>query len=85
MTSEKADEIEKEFRSKDITLDHLISIGKSIYPNNKKHKLATPKTFEQNEKRKFNFETEYFSTKKNLVKIIVYEWTELKLKRFFRK
>ena len=59
---------------KDVSPDHLISIGQGIYPNSKKFDLATPRTFEKREGA-FRLSTDYYySTPDSLVKVILYQW-----------
>jgi hypothetical protein len=71
-------QLERQKKSKDITPDHLIGIGESIYPNKNKYILATPKTFETKEKPNFKLETEYFyAVNDSLVKVILYQWDYL--------
>ena len=73
------DKIELELGSIDKTPKHKISIGESIYPNEKKHKLETPKTYNRIENGKFELETEYFyTTSDSVVRVVMYEWTELR-------
>ncbi|WP_338350338.1 hypothetical protein [Nonlabens tegetincola] len=84
LTVQKAEKLEIDFGSKDITPSRGVSIGESLYPNKNKYKLATPKTYQRIEKNKFNLETEYFYTSTDsLVRVIMYEWTELQGKNRF--
>jgi len=79
LTVAKVDKIELELGSIDKTPKHKISIGESIYPNEKKHKLETPKTYNRIENGKFELETEYFyTTSDSVVRVVMYEWTELR-------
>jgi hypothetical protein len=79
LTVPKADKIELELGSIDKTPKHKISIGESIYPNEKKYKLETPKTYNRIENGKFELETEYFYTASDsIVRVVMYEWTELR-------
>jgi len=74
--------LEKKTHSKDITPDHLIGIGESIYPNKNNFKLGTPKTFDAKEKPGFQLESEYFySTNDSSVKVILYQWDSLTKKK----
>ncbi|WP_147406233.1 hypothetical protein [Aquimarina sp. BL5] len=77
LTVQKAENIETNFGSKDVTPSSGVSIGESLYPNKNKHKLATPKTYQRIVNNKFNLETEYFYTATDsLVRVMMYEWTE---------
>ena len=79
LTVPKANKIEFELGSIDKTPKHKISIGESIYPNDKKYKLETPKTYNRVENGKFELETEYFYTAADsIVRVVMYEWTELR-------
>lgn len=65
---------EKSVHAKDITPQYLVSIGEDIYPNVKKHKLSTPKTFKRRQ-GKFEIESEFFYTEPDsLIKVVLYEW-----------
>lgn len=68
-------EVEKERNAKDITPVHLIEIGEGIYPNKNRYILATPRTYENEDKPNFKLETQYFySVNDSLVKVILYQW-----------
>jgi hypothetical protein len=84
LTVQKAENIELDFGSKDITPSSGVSIGESLYPNKNKHKLASPKTYQRIVNKKFNLETEYFYTPTDsLVRVMMYEWTEPRGKNRF--
>lgn len=77
----KAIKLESQKHSKDITPDHLIEIGEDIYPNRNQYILATPKTYEIQEKPNFKFNTEYFySVNDSLVKVILYQWDYVQIR-----
>jgi hypothetical protein len=65
-------------KSKDISLNHRVSIGESIYPNVRKFELSTPKTFTTTSGI-FNLTTDYYYTPTDsLVKVILYQWENSK-------
>ncbi|WP_406684342.1 hypothetical protein N1F78_01025 [Seonamhaeicola sp. MEBiC1930] len=79
LTIPQANKIELGLGSSDQTPKHKISIGESIYPNEKKYNLETPKTYNRIENGKFELETEYFYTPSDsIVRVVMYEWTELR-------
>jgi hypothetical protein len=67
---------EKKANSKDITPDHFIELGGGIYPNNKHYKLKTPKTFSRIADSIITIQTEYYYSKKSIIRVILYEWNE---------
>jgi hypothetical protein len=59
---------------KDISPDHLITIGEGIYPNPKRFNLTTPRTFEK-KTGGFRLTTDYYYTSSDsLVRVILYQW-----------
>ncbi|WP_266206104.1 hypothetical protein [Pontibacter kalidii] len=77
LTVPEAIEYEKGKGSIDVTPNHFIKIGESIYPNKKGFELATPVTFTRTEKQVFDLEVEYFyAPQDSSVKIILYEWNQ---------
>jgi len=71
-----------ESRSKDITPNHKIGLGKGLYPNKNNYTLGIPKTYKIYEKPLFNLETQYFySEKDSLVKVILYQWDNVQSKK----
>ena len=78
LTVDKAIKLDIDNKSKDISPDHLVSIGESIYPNTKKFDLATPKTFETTTSI-FKLTTDYYFTPTDsLVRVILYQWDKSK-------
>ena len=66
---------DKKLKSKDVTPDHLIKIGESIYPNKNGFILATPTAFERLEGNDFKLKVDYFYTPEDSsVKVILYQW-----------
>jgi len=69
--------IEQNMNSKDITPDHYIALGESIYPNKMKFKLETPKTYERIEDSTFTNQIEYYYTKNDgAIKAVLFEWNK---------
>lgn len=78
LTVDKAVKRDIDNKYKDVSPDHLISIGESIYPNTEGFDLVTPKTFETTNGI-FKFTTDYyFSRGDSLVKVTLYQWDKLK-------
>ncbi len=68
--------------SEDITPNHLIGIGKGIYPNEKDFPLETPRTYKLKE-GEFLRQTRYFYTENDRsVKVILYQWDPLSSKTY---
>lgn len=74
LTIDKAVRRDIDNKYKDVSPNHLIEIGESIYPNTKKFDLATPKTFETTNGI-FKLTTDYYFTPTDsLVRVILYQW-----------
>jgi hypothetical protein len=89
LTVDRAVKRDIDSRYKDVSPDHLIEIGESIYPNAQKFQLTTPKTFETTDDI-FKLTTDYyFTADDSLVKVILYQWDKAKpvdgKKQFQRK
>jgi hypothetical protein len=69
--------IEQNLKSKDITPDHFIGLGESIYPNRSHFKLETPRTYERIEDSTFTNQIEYYYTKDDgSIKAVLFEWNK---------
>ncbi|HRN46456.1 MAG TPA: hypothetical protein PKW69_00370 [Niabella sp.] len=62
---------------KDVSPEHLISIGQSIYPNSNNYTLVVPKRFLKRVKN-FRLTTEYyFTSTDSLIRVILYQWDKV--------
>jgi hypothetical protein len=78
LTVDKAIKRDIVSKYKDVSPDHLISLGESIYPNARGFDLATPKSFETTNGI-FKLTTEYyFTVGDSLVKVTLYQWDKAK-------
>ena len=69
----KKDEIIK--KSKDISLGYFWGIGEGIYPTFANHKFEIPKSYQRPENN-FILKVDYFFTKEDQTKFMMYEWNE---------
>ncbi len=78
LTLNYALELERKLNSQDISPDYRIGLGKGIYPNEKNYELEISRNFKRIEKPNFSLEVDYHFTKDSTVRIIMYEWNDLK-------
>ena len=74
-------ELEKKLKSKDISPSYRIGLGKGIYPNENNYKLETSRNFKRIIKPNFSLEVDYHFTKDSIIRVIMYEWNDLKRKK----
>jgi len=75
LTLNQVNSIEQKMKSQDITPNDYIELGTSIYPNKRKYKLETPKTYSRIEDSMFTNQIEYYYTKNDgSIKVIIFEW-----------
>jgi len=78
--------IEKNNKAKDVSPDHFIGLGESLYPNINHYRLEIPKSFLRVEKPYFKCQVDYYFTKNDSsVKVILYEWNYLSNADFFEE
>ena len=71
---------EDSIESEDISLGHFYSLGESIYPYFSNYQFGNPLRYRRIECPYFDGFSSYFYTKKeNYIKVISFEWSELKL------
>lgn len=76
-------ELEEELESEDISPDYRIGLGKGIYPNTNNYNLEISRNYKRKIKPHFSLEVDYHFTKDSLIRIVMYEWNELKEERGF--
>ncbi len=74
-------ELEERLNSEDISPDYRIGLGKGIYPNANNYKFEISRNYKRTIEPNFSLEVDYHFTKDSLIRIIMYEWNELKTKR----
>ena len=74
-------ELEKKLKSKDISPSYRIGLGNGIYPNENNYKLETSRNFKRIIKPNFSLEVDYHFTKDSIIRVIMYEWNDLKRKK----
>ena len=72
--------LEKEYNSKDISRNRKVGLGKGIYPNENNYELEISKDFLRFEKPDFKLTIDYYYTKDSTIRVILYEWNDLKHK-----
>jgi len=82
LTLQQAFDTEKKLKSEDISLNRRIGLGKGIYPNENNYELEISKTFKRIEKPNFSVDVDYHFTKDSSIRVILYEWNDLKKKQF---
>ncbi|WP_406684357.1 hypothetical protein N1F78_01100 [Seonamhaeicola sp. MEBiC1930] len=75
-------ELEKKLKSEDISPSYRIGLGEGIYPNKNNHKLEISRNFKRIIKPNFSLEVDYHFTKDSTIRVIMYEWNDLKRKSF---
>ncbi len=75
-------ELEKKLKSKDISPTYRIGLGEGIYPNKNNYKLEISRNFKRIVKPNFSLEVDYHFTKDSTIRVIMYEWNDLKHKSF---
>ncbi len=75
-------ELEKKLKSEDISPSYRIGLGEGIYPNKNNYKLEISRNFKRIIKPNFSLEVDYHFTKDSTIRVIMYEWNDLKKKRF---
>jgi len=76
---EKVVDFEKSINSVDITRDHFVQLGESLYPNKKKIKLDKTVNYKRIECPYFSLEISYYYSKKDsLVRVILFKWNVFK-------
>lgn len=71
-------ELEEKLNSEDISPDYRIGLGKGIYPNTNNYKLEISRNYKRIIKPYFSLEVDYHFTKDSLIRVVMYEWKELK-------
>ena len=74
--------LEKKLKSEDISPSYRIGLGDGIYPNKNNYKLEISRNFKRIIKPKFSLEVDYHFTKDSTIRVIMYEWNDLKRKSF---
>jgi len=72
--------LEKEYKSEDISRNRRVGLGKGIYPNENNYELEISKDFIRLEKPDFTITTDYHYSKDSTIRVIMYEWNDLKRK-----
>lgn len=75
-------ELEKKLKSKDISPSYRVELGEGIYPNKNNYKLEISRNFKRIIKPNFSLEVDYHFTKDSTIRVIMYEWNDLKRKSF---
>jgi hypothetical protein len=75
-------ELEKRLKSEDISPSYRIGLGDGIYPNKNNYKLEISRNFKRIIKPNFSLEVDYHFTKDSIIRVIMYEWNDLKRKSF---
>ncbi|WP_452231324.1 hypothetical protein [Lacinutrix sp. MEBiC02595] len=78
-------ELEKKLKSEDISRKHKVGIGENIYPNKDNYELEISRDFKRIIKPNFSLEVGYYFTKDSTIRVITYEWNDLKQKSFKTK
>jgi hypothetical protein len=71
-------ELEKKLKSEDISPSYRVELGEGIYPNKNNYKLEISRNFKRQIKPNFSLEVDYHFTKDSTVRVIMYEWNDLK-------
>ncbi len=74
--------LEKKLKSEDISPSYRIGLGDGIYPNKNNYKLEISRNFKRIIKPRFSLEVDYHFTKDSTIRVIMYEWNDLKRKSF---
>ena len=74
-------ELEKKLNSKDISPSYRIGLGEGIYPNKHDYELEISRNFRRIIKPNFSLEVDYHFTKDSTIRVIMYEWNDLKSKK----
>lgn len=72
--------LEKKYKSKDISRSRRVGLGKGIYPNENNYEFEISKDFLRLEKPNFSITTDYHYTIDSTIRVIMYEWKDLKHK-----
>jgi hypothetical protein len=75
-------ELEKKLKSEDISRKHKVGLGENIYPNKNNYKLEISRNYKRIIKPNFSLEVDYHFTKDSTIRVIMYEWNDLKYKTF---
>ena len=75
-------ELEKKLKSEDISPNYRIGLGDGIYPNKNNYQLEISRNFKRIIKPNFSLEVDYHFTKDSTIRVIMYEWNDLKRKSF---
>jgi len=75
---EYAIKLEEKLNSEDISRDYRVELGKGIYPNINNYDFETSKDYRRIIKPDFSLDVNYHFTKDSLIRVIMYEWNELK-------
>ena len=78
-------ELEKKLKSEDISRVHKVGLGENIYPNRNNYELEISRNYKRIIKPNFSLEVDYHFTKDSTIRVIMYEWNDLKRKTFKSK
>lgn len=70
--------LEKKLKSEDISPSYRVGLGEGIYPNKNNYKFEISRNFRRTVKPHFSLEVDYHFTKDSTIRVVMYEWNELK-------
>ncbi|MDR0547593.1 MAG: hypothetical protein LBG77_08490 [Dysgonamonadaceae bacterium] len=73
---EQVYKFEQNLKSFEVTPNHNVGIGESYYPNQNKHKIESCKSYLIKENSLISNTVEYFYSKDNFVRVVLFEWEE---------